>query len=169
MNASQVTNEQIVSHFQVEILDSIYAIDGKGRRKFLTDLRTQFAKEFKKKEFVSKKKYAQTMSKGDNINDVFVALDRQFAEKYGVLMREIQPGLKCESLGFNVYCIVGHNPSNLCVNMDSTTFDRKELENIFSGYSMHKRDAKAGITINKLDVAGLIEVIQKMIDIHEAQ
>lgn len=162
MQASMVSNAQIEQFFNVQVLDSIYAVDEKGRRSFLTDLRQKFVKVAKKKTTAKKVKVDNSARKADNISDMFVSLERRFTES-NVVMREVQCGIDGEE--FKVYCIMG-GTSVHCVNIESKMFNRAELEELFTGWSFHKKESKNGITINKLSFDDVLEVVGLAIEYH---
>ena len=165
MNVGQVTNQMLVSQFKVEIQENGFqATDQKGREHFLSDLRQQYIKDAKKKRATSKKSFVLKRKKEDNISDVFVQLDRAFPER--ALIRESQPGLSLPEIGVNVYCIISPNNRHV-VNMDSKTFDRKDLEEAFGHYKLYKRDSNTGITISGLECDEIIEVVNRMIEMHK--
>lgn len=168
IHVSQVTNQDLVSHFQVSIVDSIYAEDAKGRRKFLTDLRTQYVKEHNKKAASAQRKQQAKIQQRSNVEEFFVELDRAFPE-YEVKMRITQPGIDIPEIGLKLHCIVSATDSHT-MSMRSTVFSRQDLEDEFGYYKSLKRDEtdKTGIALVALSFSEIIEVARKAIDMHKA-
>lgn len=170
LHVSQVTNQNLVEHFQVSIIDSIYAEDAKGRRKFLTDLRQEYVKEVNKK--ATSKKYRKTTQKEkrqNNIDDFFVDLDRAFPE-YNVAIRETQPGISLPQMGLQIFFMVDAFRSH-AVSFYSTVFSREDLEKEFAHYKLLKKNDtdKNSVTVGSVkDLTDLVEITKKAIQMHEA-
>lgn len=172
-HASQITNAQIEEHFELKVIDTIYAEDSKGRRQFLSDLRTKLARELTnkaKQKSSNKTKNEQRKSLvEEKVQDFFVELDRAFPDN-NVLIRETQPGVdERETLGLNIHCMVsawgGHR-----LSITSKIFDRADLEKDFEHYSIFKNteDKKNEICLGRLTTDDMIEIVRKAIQLHEA-
>lgn len=168
MFVSQVTNQDIVNEFEVSIIDSIYAEDSKGRRHFLTDLRTKFVKKANTKASNIKSREKNKGKMQENIEDFFVELDRAFPE-FNVLIRETQPGIDLSDLGFNVYCIISPFGKHQ-VSMYSKLFNREELIKEF-GYYKHRKNEDnktGGLCITGVTFDEIVEIINQAIEIHKS-
>lgn len=168
MHISEVTNAQLVEHFEVTIIDSIYAEDSKGRRKFLTDLRQTYAKNFKAIQAKKRAQEKQKVKQTENIEEFFVDLDRAFPD-YNVIIRQTQPGIEIPELGLNIYCIVSGTSKHV-VSAYSKEFDREYLEKEFGHWKLYKKDdsiTQGAITISDVTFSDIIEIVSKLIELHK--
>lgn len=173
MFPSQVTNEQIANHYDMKIEDSLYAVDSKGRRKFLTDLRVLLAREMTNKSKAEAKKLEIQAEKAvhkqqlkEAAQDLFVELDRTYQD-LEVIMRNSQPGFNLKDLGVKIYCIASMSGKHI-VSCTSSKYDSKFLEESFSNRKFYdKKDVKtSAITIPTNSYEDLVEVINRIIMIH---
>lgn len=169
MFPSQVTNDQLSSHYNVTISNSLYATDQKGHRLFLTDLRVQYAREMTNKSKAEAKKLHKKLYKEqlkEYAQELFVELDRAL-ESQNVIMRNSQPGINNQELGFKLYCIAGAGEKHV-VSCASENISRELLEEAFADRNFYnKKDAKVNaITIPTRSLDDTIDIIQRVINIH---
>lgn len=166
MFAAQVTNQQIEEHFNVKVINEFSAEDEKGRRKYLSDLRTQYAKEVNNKAKESKKAKQRPSLVKERVQDVFVELDRIF-EGHNVLIRESQPGLDLEEIGLQVYVMVAPY-GKYRMSMSSKIFSAEEMKEDFAHYRIAKKESNTDITVQSLEFDEMVEVIKQAIQLHKA-
>lgn len=148
-----ITNSKLAEMFNVKIADNgFHAIDERGRRLFLTDLRQQAIKTLKKN---ANKKPLPTAD--ENLH----RLNADFTE-HQWFIRETQPGLEVEELGLRFYFIGG--ATNHQLSISSTLLSAKDLRNLYANKKiLNGHKGKESITIGALSYDEVIEITQDVI------
>ncbi|CAM0043758.1 inhibitor of host transcription [Vibrio phage F86] len=162
MNAQNMTNEQIAAHFDmtVDTTGMPYAYDAKGRRHFITDLRTRVRKEATKKKArkVAAEK-APKVSAEELLAELQVSSDDAWA------IRESQPGFDVESLGMNVYITAGYEDKHRLM-IRSSVVTLKEIEREFGHMRINSQKEavhrnKATMIVSGLSVKEIVDTIEQ--------
>lgn len=168
MNASQVTNAMLISHFSVTIAPGDFkAIDSKGRSLMLTDLRLKYSKLAKTKK--AAKVYSQVTAEvaTANITDVYAEISQHYASdnRANVMIRETQPGVDFAQLEIKAYFRVSATDKHT-LHLNCTDFSGKDLTDLFGDYKLFKGQ-KQGVTIGGLTCTEAFEVIDRLVQIIE--
>lgn len=167
LNATTATNAQIAEHFEMTADPSgmPYAFDAKGRRHFITDLRTRLRKEATKKKAAKVRKEAAPTLSADELLAELQPLSTDFWS-----IRESQPGCDIESHGMQVYVTAGAADKHR-VMIRSNVVTKKEIEREF-GNRMSKMPErvnrkKATLIISGISTSEIVEIIDQFKSISE--
>ncbi len=163
INSQNATNAQIAEHFGMTADPSgmPYAIDNKGRRYYITDLRTRLRKEAKTKKTRKARAVTQKIAL-PSAEEHLAMLNTEFSE-YHWFIRESQPGLDIEELGLKFYFIGGAGVHQL--NIRSKNFSSKELNNFYADKKILKGHKGVGsITIGSLSYDEVVSIASDIIE-----
>ncbi|ALP47101.1 hypothetical protein phiST2_0306 [Vibrio phage phi-ST2] len=162
MNVQSLTNEQLAARYNMTVdSNGFQAVDDKGRRHYLTDLRQKAMKEAKTKR-TSKVKAAASKIALPTAEENLARLNGDFTE-HQWFIRESQPGLDIEELGLRFYFIGGHERHQL--NIRTKHFSNKELNNFYADKKILKAHKGTGsITIGSLSYDEVVEIANDIIE-----
>lgn len=155
-----ITNSKLAEMFNVKIADNgFHAIDERGRRLFLTDLRQQAIKTLKKN--ANKKPRTINKTPLPTADENLHRLNADFTE-HQWFIRETQPGLEVEELGLRFYFIGG--ATNHQLSISSTLLSATDLRNLYANKKiLNSHKGKESITIGSLSYDEVIEITQDVI------
>ncbi|AJT61042.1 inhibitor of host transcription [Vibrio phage ValKK3] len=167
MNVQSLTNEQLAAYFNMTVdSNGFQAVDEKGRRHYLTDLRQKAMKAAKTKKARKVRAEAQPKATAEELLAELQSESSDFWE-----IRESQPGMDSEEHGLNVYVTTGL-PDSHRVMIRSSVLSNKELDRELGHLNpaKHKevqRRKKSTIIFSNRSAKEIVEIIEKVKSISE--
>ncbi|AAQ64131.1 hypothetical protein KVP40.0060 [Vibrio phage KVP40] len=167
MNAQSMTNAQIAELFDMTVdANGFQAVDAKGRRHYLTDLRQKAMKAAKTKKARKVRAEAQPKATAEELLAELQSESSDFWE-----IRESQPGMDSEEHGLNVYVTAGL-PDRHRVMIRSSVLTNKELDRELgylnpSKQKEEQRRKKSTIIFSNRSAKEIVEIIEKVKSISE--
>lgn len=160
-----ISNVQIAERFGVKISnDGIYAIDSKGRSKFVTDLRRQMMAEATKSKKAVSKQAMLTAKIRDNAANMLITLERALPEQK-VITRRTQAGI--EGPNFQFYTVCG--AYRHVASISSTVFTEQDLKQFFGDYTpMENHKNPMGISFGSLTEDQVIDIARRACFYHSS-
>lgn len=165
MNFQTATSTQVAEYFgMTDAGNGFQAVDTKGRRHFITDLRAQGMKERVKKTKADVKKELAKNAKNANASDTLLFLNTEFDFHWSI--RESQPGADLDDLGLKFYVICGAN-DHVSIDVTSDFFSEDTMQGLFADYKIREGKRKKGsVLIEGINRDELVNIVKYAIEKH---